>query len=216
MKSQTLRLLVGMLALSGMVGALVAIFVGGAAGGGDNSKIRWDISQLSGAAPSIHLLAGGRASACGESPCSNKITLTGTGTFRLGEADEVTGGGTWATSGPDVGTQSGTYRVTRLVSFELAPGSLPSPPFISDIPGVPLAGLAVLRIVYSDGSRGVLTVSCDLPTTPAPFPFEGITTTKRFFGYWNRVAPTGSAPFVLGTNENRTQFRVLPGEDDDD
>jgi hypothetical protein len=42
----------------------------------------------------------------------------------------------------------------------------------------------VLRIAYSDGSDGILVVSCNLPF-PAPNPqmFEGITATKGFVDY---------------------------------
>ena len=67
------------------------------------------------------------------------------------------------------------------------------------------AGLAVLRIAYSDGDQGVLVVSCDQPGTPTNLPiFEGITVTKGFVDYWNRVAPESVPPFG-----NRTTFHVL-------
>src|SRR5216684_8401038 len=125
MKSQRLRLLVGTLALSVLVAALLAVFVGGAAGGGDNAKIRWDIIHLSTFPPPATTLPGGEASACAASSCANKITLTGTGTFRPGESGDVTGGGTWTTVG--FGAGGGTYKVTGFVSFVLAPGNLPSP-----------------------------------------------------------------------------------------
>jgi hypothetical protein len=103
--------------------------------------------------------------------------------------------------------------VTRLVSFVLAPGNLPSPPFTDGITGVAAdarAGLAVLRIAYSDGDQGVLVVSCDLPGTPANLPIvEGATATKGFVDYWNRVAPESVAPYG-----NRTAFHVAEGDDD--
>jgi len=217
MKSQKLRLLVATLALSALAAALLAVFTGGAAGGaaggGDNAKIRWDIIHLSTLPPPTTTLAGGMASACAASSCANMITLTGTGTFRPGESGEVTGGGTWTTSG--FGAGSGTYRVRGFVSFVLAPGNLPSPPFTDGVTGVAAdarAGLAVLRIAYSDGDKGVLVISCDLPGTPANLPiFEGITASKGFVDYWNRVAPQGVAPFG-----NRTSFHVLSGGEDDD
>jgi hypothetical protein len=64
------------------------------------------------------------------------------------------------------------------------------------------AGLAVLRVEYSDGEDGVLTVSCALPGSPASI-FEGITASKSFVDYWNRLAPV---PMVDG---NRTNFHVV-------
>ena len=136
------------------------------------------------------------------------ITLTGSGTFRdnPGSPQAVTGGGTWTITG--FGAGSGTYTVTGFVSFEVAPGTLPSPPFTDGITGVAAdarAGLAVLRITYSDGDEGVLIVSCDLPGTPPNLPIvEGITVTKGFVDYWNRVAPESAPPFG-----NRTTFHVL-------
>jgi hypothetical protein len=208
MKSNALRLLGGTLALSAVVAALLAVFVGGAAGGEDNGAIRWDIIHISGLTQPITTLPGGMASACAASSCANMITLTGSGTFHQGESEEVTGGGTWTTSG--FGAGSGTYTVTGLVSFDLAPGNLPSPPFIDGITGVAAdarAGLAVLRIAYSDGEKGVLVISCDQPGTPPNLPiFEGATASKGFVDYWNRVAPESVPPFG-----NRTAFHVLPG-----
>jgi hypothetical protein len=54
--------------------------------------------------------------------------------------------------------------VTGFVSFEVALGTLPSPPFTDGVTGVAVdarAGLAVLRIAYSDGDQGVLVLSGD-------------------------------------------------------
>src|SRR5229473_3781155 len=53
----------------------------------------------------------------------SSITLTGTGTFVPDDPDEVTGGGTWAVSTGG----SGTFKVTRLIRFDLAPGSVSNP-----------------------------------------------------------------------------------------
>lgn len=190
--------------------ALVVISApaGGAPGG--NHHMRWDIPEFSGGPSSIVISPGGKASAFAEG--DNKITLTGTGTFRSnpGKSQSVTGGGTWATSGSIVGTDSGTYEVTGFVSFVLAPGGLPSPPFVDGITGVladARAGLLVLEVAYSDGSEGVLVLSCHLVGSPDSI-FEGITASKGFVDFWNRVAPTGAPPF--GPNENRTLFHVLP------
>ena len=100
------------------------------------------------------------------------ITLTGSGTFQPDDPDEVTGGGTWTVSTGG----SGTFKVRGLVRFNLAPGSVSDPSIH--------AGLAFLRITYSDGSQGVLAVSCMLPGTPANVA-EGITASKGFVDYFN-------------------------------
>lgn len=173
-----------------------------------NHAVRWDIIHLSNLPPPTTTLSGGSASACAASSCANMITFTGSGTFRSnpGRPQDVTGGGTWTAVG--FGAGSGTYKVTGFVSFVLAPGNLPSPPFTDGVTGVAAnarAGLLVLRIAYSDGDEGVLVVSCDLPGTPSNLPiFEGITASKGFVDYWNRVAPESSAPFG-----NRTAFHEV-------
>ncbi len=105
----------------------------------------------------------------------SSITLTGTGTFAPDDPDEVTGGGTWAVSTGG----SGTFQVTRLIRFDLAPGSVSNPSIH--------AGLAFLRVAYSDGSRGILAVSCHLPGTPANVA-EGATASKGFVDYFNLQA----------------------------
>ncbi len=180
----------------------------GASAGSTNTMYRWDIIHLSGPPPVTTTLPGGEASACAASSCDNMITLTGRGTFRAnpGSPQDVTGGGTWTTTG--FGAGSGTYTVTGFVSFKVAPGTLPSPPFTDGVTGVAAdarAGLPVLRIAYSDGEQGVLIVSCDQPGTPPNLPLvEGITATKGSVDYWNRVAPHSVAPFG-----NRTTFHVL-------
>jgi hypothetical protein len=83
-------------------------------------------------------------------------------------------------------TGNGTYRVTGLVRWDEAPGMLEG--IVDAIaPQYPnRAGLAVLRIQYSDGDDGVLTVSCALAGSP-PGIFEGITVSKSFLDYWNRI-----------------------------
>ena len=203
-----LRLLGFALPLAGIVILLLSLLVGGASGGSSNHRYQWDIIHLSTLPPPTTTLPGGTASACAAPSCTNMITLTGSGTFRAdpGQPQDVTGGGTWTTTG--FGAGSGTYKVTGFVSFVVAPGNLPSPPFTDGVTGVAAdarAGLAVLRIAYSDGDEGVLVVSCDLPGTPASLPIvEGITATKGFVNYWNRVAPQSVTPFG-----NRTAFHVL-------
>ncbi len=135
--------------LAAAVTCAAALLVPAGASAGSSSHLyRWDIIHLSGPPPVTTTLPGGAASACAASSCANMITLTGSGTFRSnpGGPQDVTGGGTWTTAG--FGAGSGTYKVTGFVSFVLAPGNLPSPPFTDGITGVAAdarAGLAVLR-----------------------------------------------------------------------
>jgi hypothetical protein len=63
-------------------------------------------------------------------------------------------------------------------------------------------GTAVLKIAFSDGSSGVLTVGCHGPGAP-PGIFEGIATTKGYKTYYNVQAP---AP---GVDANRDLPRSL-------
>jgi hypothetical protein len=165
-------------------------------------KYRWDIISVDFAAASLS--AGGNASAIANDGSS--ITLTGEGTFNaasnFGNRD-VTGGGTWQTfdsSGNP--TASGTYQVTSFVSFTVGPGTSRLPhDNIGNIKDQ-RAGLLFVTIQYSDGSPGVLTVSCDLIGTPDSV-FEGIRVSKGFVDYWNGTAP------VPGVNGNRTNFHIL-------
>jgi hypothetical protein len=167
----------------------------------DGVTVRWDIIQFISSMPPT-FTAGGQSSALAED--GSKITLTGSGTFQLGEDGGVTGGGSWIIHAPSgAATGSGTYQVTGLIKFDLAPGSVPSPPFV-DLIGSNLkahAGLAYLRIHYSDGSGGVLVVSCNFVGTP-PTVFEGITASKDFVDYFMRV----DGGFTL--------FHITASEDD--
>jgi len=108
----------------------------------------------------------------------SSITLTGTGTFAPDDPDEVTGGGTWAVSTGG----AGTFKVTRLIRFDLAPGSVSNPTIH--------AGVAFFRVAYSDGSRGILVLSCHLPGTPANVA-EGGAASKGFVDYFN-LQPHGT------------------------
>ncbi len=169
---------------------------------GQAAHVRWDIVSLS---PPIS--PGGVAAALATE--GSKIVLTGSGTFVApaggdGTSSATTGGGTWHTfSASNVSTGSGTYEVTGLVRWEKAPGTLPAA--VPDLIGNAAersAGLAVLRVEYSDGKHGILVVSCNLAGTPGTV-FEGITASKGFVDYFNRVAP------VPGVNANRTLFHVM-------
>jgi hypothetical protein len=198
---------------AGAVGVLGALGIPTAVFASD-TKVRWDIISVN-FDDGGTLSAGGIASARAND--NSKITITGHGTFGSGEDAAVTGGGTWHTYGPTstatgtgVPTGSGTYEVKRLVSWDPAPGT---PPLKHDNIGEledESAGLVVLRIRYSDGSRGVLTVSCDLVDTPNAV-FEGITATKGYVDYWNREHP----PTPPG-NADRTNFHILDEDDDKD
>jgi len=173
------------------------------------TKLRWDLVHLSNDTPPI-LSAGGEDSA--KAADGSQITLTGSGTWLSvpgrGEPHAVTGGGAWETfdsGGSSNG--SGDYEVTSLVAWDQVPGATPAAGADDQI-GDPLdsrAGLVILRIRFSDGEDGVLTVSCH-GGGPAPAPntvFEGITVTKGFVGYVDRGKP---AP---GVDANRTVFHVL-------
>jgi hypothetical protein len=184
------------------------------------NTIRWDIISITKFDPvnGNIIEANGMASASAQN--KSMITVTGSGTFTVGDSDDVTGGGTWqiVAPPPDSTTTRGSYRVTGLVRFDVAPGAQASN--AKDLIGDGTladnrGGLAILRIAYSDGSKGILVVSCDLPGNPPPGPagspdtlFEGITASKGFVDYWNRAAP------VPNVDGNRTLFHVLPTNED--
>jgi TAT (twin-arginine translocation) pathway signal sequence len=184
----------------GAIGALglpSAAFADG--GDGDNKggrRIRWDLVNL----PFPDVFAGGDDTASADD--ASTLTLTGSGTFRPGHPGQVTGGGTWSTTNSDV-PGTGTYRVTELVTWLRAPGSLPS--FLVDHIGNAAdarPGLAVLRIRYSDGLDGALVVSCNLASPPSVD--EGINATRGFVNFFRPAVP------AFGQHSNRTVFHVLP------
>lgn len=184
----------------GALGALglpsAAFADGGNQGDEGGKRIRWDLVNL----PFPDVFAGGDDTASAED--ESTLTLTGSGTFRPGHPGQVTGGGSWTTTNPDV-PGSGTYRVTDLVSWMQAPGSLP--PFLIDHIGNAAdarPGLAVLRIRYSDGLDGALVVSCTLAGTP-PSVDEGINATRGFVNFFRPAVP------AFGQHSNRTVFHVV-------
>ena len=115
-------------------------------------------------------------------------------------------------------TGSGTYAVTGGVAFTVVPGSTPAAGTIDSIgnPDDSRSGLLILRVRYSDGEDGVLTVSCHGGGAVPETIFEGITATKGFVGYVDRGKPEA------GVDQNRTAFHVLAegqvdcDHDDDD
>lgn len=192
--------------LLGIAVVLLSITATASPAFGQAAHVRWDIVSLN---PPTDFTAdpGGIASA--QANDGSKIVLTGAGTFVApaggsGTSGAVTGGGTWETFDvSNVSTGNGTYWVTGLVRWEHAPGFLPTPPFLDNIgdPAEKSAGLAVLRIQYSDGERGILVVSCRLVGTPDSV-FEGITASKGFVDYFDPGDP------VPGVDANRTLFHV--------
>ena len=187
----------GFLAL--LVLALAVVLPFSAAAGG-SMHVRWDIISLVGGGFPGPANPGGTASA--STPDGEVITLTGTGAFvapaSSGGSSAATGGGTWR-----IGTTTGTYKVTGLVSFVFANFQSQTPTLIDNI-GNTLQranGTAVLKIKFSDGSSGVLTVGCHGPGAPAGI-FEGIATTKGYKTYYNVPAP------LADVDEGRTLFHV--------
>lgn len=202
--------------LLGIGGTLFCLLVGGAlqADDDDDVRIRWDIVSIDFGTGTAS--EGGIASARANPNATtnvSRITLTGSGTFpaRGGPSSDVTGGGTWETQDQaGVRTGGGRYKVTGLVRWDVAPGTFPLPNDNIGEPEDARAGLAVLRITYSDRSRGILVVSCHFAGTPDSV-FEGITASKGFVDYFNPEpppAPPGDA--------NRTAFHVVHDDDDDD
>lgn len=161
--------------------------------------IRWDLVHVLAG----QLLAGGEASA--KANDASRITLTGKGTFVPGDRFAVTGGGTWTLSNAKGDTtDSGTYTVTELLSWDGAPGT-PGVGLVDRIGKDPdkRAGVAVLQVRYSNGSGGMLVVSCHGDVSPDTI-FEGIIASMGFVQFWNREAPVG------GVDANRTVFHVVP------
>lgn len=174
---------------------------------------RWDITSIDFAAGTLN--AGGTASATAAD--GSKITITGSGTFKVDQPPRLegprigsgtSGGGTWVVrdspSGPFVGgiLKSGTYEVTGFVDFKLAPGTLAP---LTDRIGTAAdgrAGLAILRIRYSDGSSGLLAVHCKLNGSPTSIP-TGVSVSKGFVDFYNVEQS------VEGVNTNRTIFHAL-------
>ncbi len=191
--------LIGVLIAAALIVFAFAGGAGGAGGDRDHAKFRWDIVSIDFGAGTVS--AGGVAAALAHD--GSQIVIKGSGTFQPDRPRRVTGGGEWQTFGPGgAPTGSGSYEVTRLVSWVPAPGT--APPLTNTIgdPADARAGLVHLQIAYSDGSTGVLTVSCHLVGTPDSV-FEGITASKGFVTYFDRVAP------VPGVDANRTLFHVV-------
>src|SRR5215831_8813427 len=129
------------------------------------------------------------ATAAGFGPlgCST-ITLTGSGTFVVpatgGPSTAVTGGGTWTVNAGDGTVTKGTFAVTELVQWQKSePLVLPAVCGTcesTDNIGIATqlwGGLAVVRVAYSDGTTGVLTMACSALQDPLAVT-GGITASK--------------------------------------
>jgi hypothetical protein len=206
-KRSLIAILTALLLSVFLSGSLIS---GSASASGSHHKVRWDLVNIDFTALTIS--AGGQASAIAQD--GSTITLKGHGTFVAGEEvgnHDVTGGGTWQTfDSTGMLTAHGTYRVTSFVSFRVAPGAAAAG--LKDLIGKPAkarAGLAVLTVRYSDGSTGVLAVSCHIPGPPAAPDtlFEGIRVTMGFVDYWN-----GTDPPAPPANGNRTLFHSVAGD----
>jgi hypothetical protein len=189
----------GLGAVVALAGALMLLTTfASAASSGGAAHVRWDIMSTTGIPPAP-LNPGGHASAM--APDGDMITLTGSGHFVApangGGSAGVDGGGTWSASSGG----SGTYHVTALVSWQRA-NDQANVGFVDNIGGgTRTNGTAILKIAFSDGSSGVLTLGCHGPGS-LPGIFEGIATTKGFKTYYEAEEP---AP---GVDANRTLFHV--------
>ena len=182
------------------------------------TRFRWDLFQVVDVtATSFTIAAGGFNIAAAEftpqqfvGGDSSTITLTGSGTFGLNPGDDVTGGGTWTTAKADgTVTGTGTYRVTRLVSFVLGAGSLAGATGVVDAIGNladTRAGIAVLTVRYSDGDNGIVVVSCNIAGPPAVV--EGSTAIKGVVDYADPFFPTNINPDLLNAYGN-TLFHII-------
>ena len=141
-----------------LIGLVIAAFsllaTNGKVRASDDTRFKWGINSASALAVD-----------------NSSITLTGTGTFSPDDPDEVTGGGTWAVSTGG----GGTFQVKQLIRVD----------FTERVPGSSLrGGLVLFRVTYSDGSRGILAISCAFPGTHDNVA-EGSTASKGFVDYFN-------------------------------
>ena len=207
MKTQ-LRWLLGAAVVT--LAVVSALTIGSRLVHGQADHVSWDIISIN--FPTTTFSPGGVAFASaisGNAPSGRKIRFTGSGTFVApasgGTSSAVTGGGTWETfSGcPSacVSTGSGTYGVTKLVSWEFASVQTGTVIDLTGDTNERANGTAVLRIEYSDGSQGTLGVGCHGPGAPVGIQ-EGVIATKGFVTYW-----TGEVPSA-GVDKNRTVFHV--------
>lgn len=152
---------------------------------------RWDIAtvriaeagEIGGVQPGASIFTpGGTVVATG--PDNRTLTLTGSGLFQADQIPRIqdprigktaSGGGTWILRDPPTinfpfeGTvlASGRFTATELIHFQLAPGRAASDTIDTIGAAENLRpGLAILRIQFSDGSQGTLTIQTRLAGTP--------------------------------------------------
>ncbi len=183
---------------------LLSMIAGLPAVQGQASFVRWDILSINFPTPPTLTTFSPGGVAFANAPDTLTIKLTGSGTFVApasgGTSSSATGGGTWETFTGGTSTGSGKYDVKELISWQFANFAAgPAIDLIDD--GKRANGNAVLRIVYDDGSEGVLGVGCR-GSSPHPGILEGVIATKNFVTYWNAQKP------VPGVNANRTLFHV--------
>ena len=186
MKSKVLRVSVVTILSVG-----IWLTVGQQAANAQARHVRWDIIFFAPVGSGFGFFPGGTLSATAVD--GSDITLTGTGTFvqpasGKGTSSAVTGGGTWATNSPSA---RGTYTVVGFVQYAEAPGTLAGSGLIDNIGDIrdTHAGLGIFSILYSDGERGTLVLSCNLgPPTPSVV-YEGAHATKGFVDYFAPVLP---------------------------
>jgi len=192
--------------------ATVLLSLSGASPARGQDKIRWDMISVQFRAPSApNIVSAGGADSAVNNDATGKpklrITITGSGTFSPWDPTDVSGGGDYMIrdmSGNVV--DSGSYTVTALVNWVLDSLS-PSPPVqVNNITNTSAEdfrnGMAVFRIAYTDGSKGVLVVSCAGPGATDK-PFEGISVTKGVVHFQVPDAP------VANVDGNRTGFTIL-------
>ncbi|OLC57920.1 MAG: twin-arginine translocation signal domain-containing protein [Chloroflexi bacterium] len=188
-----------------------------------SGRVSWDIINVVADATKpngLCIVKGGSASATatnGPHKAEGRITVTGHGTFPNADkcSKNVTGGGTWSivdsSDDPRCFSGSGNYHVTELLSWRPAVGTLPIGDCTGEA-GTPSSGLAVLRVLYSNGRRGTLTVSCHLPANAPACMFEGITASMEHEDFWQNEAADAN-PLVPG---NRTVFHIRRNGESDD
>ena len=98
-------------------------------------------------------------------------------------------------------TGTGTYRVTKLASWEFANFQAPGLIDLIGDTNERANGNALLRIEYSDGSQGILGIGCHGPGAPNGI-VEGVIATKDYVTYWDAVPP------LPNVDANRTIFHV--------
>src|SRR6266699_534947 len=150
---------------------------------GAADHVRWDILHQNPTTTPATLTPGGVAFAFARNPGTLSIKLTGSGTFVApasgGRSNAVTGGGTWETFSGAVSTGTGTYAVTGLVDWEFANFQTPGLIDLIGDTNQRANGNAVLRIEYSDGSRGTLGIGCHGPGALDGI-VEGVIATKDY------------------------------------